>query len=92
MFGIGFPELLVILSALPRHLWPGKLPEIGAALGKGIAIFSARSSNRLRLTSLLAAPGPRPREVSLRSCLVPRDKSAFCKVFTASDHLFFREI
>ena len=39
MFGIGFPELLVILVICLVILGPGKLPEIGAALGKGIHDF-----------------------------------------------------
>ena len=39
MFGIGFPELLVILVICLVIFGPGKLPEIGAALGKGIRDF-----------------------------------------------------
>ena len=39
MFGIGFPELLVILVVCLVIFGPGKLPEIGAALGKGIRDF-----------------------------------------------------
>ena len=39
MFGIGFPELLVILVVCLVIFGPGKLPEIGEALGKGIRDF-----------------------------------------------------
>ena len=39
MFGIGFPELLVILVVCLIIFGPGKIPEIGAALGKGIRDF-----------------------------------------------------
>jgi len=39
MFGIGFPELLVILVVCLLIFGPGKLPEIGEALGKGIRDF-----------------------------------------------------
>jgi len=39
MFGIGFPELLVILVVCLIVFGPGKLPEIGQALGKGIRDF-----------------------------------------------------
>ena len=39
MFGIGFPELVVIFVICLVILGPGKLPEIGAALGKGIRDF-----------------------------------------------------
>ena len=39
MFGSGFPELLVILVVCLVIFGPGKLPEIGEALGKGIRDF-----------------------------------------------------
>ncbi len=39
MFGIGIPELLVILVIALVIFGPGKLPEIGGALGKGIRDF-----------------------------------------------------
>ncbi|MEW6711564.1 MAG: twin-arginine translocase TatA/TatE family subunit, partial [Candidatus Riflebacteria bacterium] len=34
--GIGFTELIVILVIILILFGPGKLPEIGKALGKGI--------------------------------------------------------
>jgi sec-independent protein translocase protein TatA len=39
MFGIGMPELLVILVIILIIFGAGKLPEIGSALGKGIKNF-----------------------------------------------------
>ena len=36
MFGIGIPELLIILVIILIIFGVGKLPEIGSALGKGI--------------------------------------------------------
>lgn len=39
MFGIGMPELLVILVIILVIFGAGKLPEIGSALGKGIRGF-----------------------------------------------------
>ncbi|HOK05701.1 MAG TPA: twin-arginine translocase TatA/TatE family subunit [Syntrophales bacterium] len=39
MFGIGMPELLVILVIVLIIFGAGKLPEIGSALGKGIRNF-----------------------------------------------------
>ena len=36
MFGIGMPELIVILVIILIIFGAGKLPEIGAGLGKGI--------------------------------------------------------
>jgi sec-independent protein translocase protein TatA len=39
MFGIGVPELVIILVVALLIFGPGKLPEIGGALGKGIRDF-----------------------------------------------------
>jgi sec-independent protein translocase protein TatA len=39
MFGIGMPELLIILVIIIIIFGVGKLPEIGSALGKGIKNF-----------------------------------------------------
>jgi sec-independent protein translocase protein TatA len=39
MFGIGMPELIVILVIILVIFGAGKLPEIGSALGKGIRGF-----------------------------------------------------
>ena len=39
MFGIGIPELLIILVMILIVFGVGKLPEIGSALGKGIKNF-----------------------------------------------------
>ena len=39
MFGIGAPELIVILVIALVVFGPGKLPEIGSALGRGIRDF-----------------------------------------------------
>ena len=39
MFGIGMPEMLVILVIIFIIFGAGKLPEIGSALGRGIKSF-----------------------------------------------------
>ncbi len=39
MFGIGMPELLVILVIILIIFGAGKLPEIGGAIGRGIKNF-----------------------------------------------------
>jgi len=39
MFGLGVPELVVILVIVMIIFGAGKLPEIGGAIGKGIKSF-----------------------------------------------------
>lgn len=39
MFGLGMPELVVILVIVVIIFGAGKLPEIGAGIGKGIKNF-----------------------------------------------------
>ncbi len=39
MFGLGVPELIIILVIVMVIFGAGKLPEIGGAIGKGIKGF-----------------------------------------------------
>lgn len=39
MFGIGMPEMLVILIVALVFFGPGKLPDLGSSLGKAIRGF-----------------------------------------------------
>lgn len=57
MFGIGMPELLVILVVALLVLGPKRLPEVARSLGRGMAEFR-RASNELRQT--LTAPLEEP--------------------------------
>ncbi len=48
MGNLGFPEMLVILVIALIFFGPGKLPEIGKSLGKGIAEFKKASRDLTR--------------------------------------------
>lgn len=56
MFGIGVPELILILIVGLIVFGPGKLPEAGRALGKGLREFK-KASNALT-QALNAEPAP----------------------------------
>jgi len=46
MFGIGMPELLIILVIILVIFGAGKLPQIGEGLGKGIRNFKKATKER----------------------------------------------
>lgn len=45
MFGMGFPELILILVIALVIFGPGKLPEVGQALGRGVKEFKKATDN-----------------------------------------------
>ena len=62
MFGIGMPELLVILVIILVIFGAGKLPEIGGAIGKGIKNFkkATREPDEINVTPENKKIEPKP--------------------------------
>jgi sec-independent protein translocase protein TatA len=52
MFGLGIPELIIIMVIVMIIFGAGKLPEIGGAIGKGIKGFkkSVREPDEIDVT------------------------------------------
>lgn len=46
MFGIGMPELIIILVIIMIIFGAGRLPEIGSGIGKGIKNFRKATSGK----------------------------------------------
>ncbi len=46
MFGLGAPELIILLIIILIIFGPGKLPEIGKSIGRGIREFKSASEGR----------------------------------------------
>jgi len=46
MFGFGMPEMIILLAIVLVVFGAGKLPEIGAAMGKSIRNFKKASDGK----------------------------------------------
>ena len=55
-FNIGAPELIIILIIALVVIGPGRLPDVGAALGKSIREFRKASSDLSEATRVDTAP------------------------------------
>jgi len=57
-FNIGAPELIIILVIALLVIGPGKLPDVGQALGKSIREFRKASSDIQESVKIDASPLP----------------------------------
>ena len=64
MFGIGIPELVLILIVGLIVFGPGKLPEVGRALGKGLREFKKAQN---ALTTAMNEPEPQPQAPAVQA-------------------------
>jgi TatA/E family protein of Tat protein translocase len=61
---IGWPELIILLVVVLIVFGPGKLPDIGNAIGKGVREFRKASTDleeSIRGETKPAAPSDRPK-------------------------------
>ena len=56
MFGIGMPELIVILIIILIIFGAGKLPEIGSGIGKGIRNFKKATQDQKKPPDEISPP------------------------------------
>ncbi len=82
MFGIGMPELMVIMVVALVVLGPKRLPEIARALGKGLAEFrraTADVSEELRKAQRAIEEEARAAEAAARRTAAAKQAAAVVK-------------
>jgi TatA/E family protein of Tat protein translocase len=79
MLGLGghLPEVIIVLVVILIIWGPGKLPDMGAALGKGIREFrKATAEVRDSVVTATTAPSPGPAPMTQDSAPVPVQSTA----------------
>lgn len=66
MFGLGFPELLIILVIILVIFGAGKLPQVGEALGKGMSKFRNAMDDKPEKNEAIHAQGGAPADEEKR--------------------------
>ncbi|HEY3277188.1 MAG TPA: twin-arginine translocase TatA/TatE family subunit [Syntrophorhabdaceae bacterium] len=62
MFGLGFPELIIIMVIVVLIFGAGKLPEIGGAIGKSIKGFKKAVSEPESKETLPSSDNPKEKD------------------------------
>ncbi len=64
MFGLGVPELIIILIIGLVLFGPGKLPDVGKALGKSIREFKSATTEPEKTEEKMVNVTEQPKELS----------------------------
>lgn len=72
MFGLGVPELIIILIIGLVLFGPGKLPDVGKALGKSIREFKSATVEPEKTDDKMVNVTEQPKELAEKSDAQPK--------------------
>ena len=72
MFGLGVPELIIILIIGLVLFGPGKLPDVGKALGKSIREFKSATVEPEKAEDKMVNVTEQPKELAEKSDAQPK--------------------